>query len=120
MDDLTKAHPACPAPLSDVEAERLAASLRALGHPARLAALRTLARRECCPCGDVVRALPLAQSTVSEHLKVLVAAGLVAARPDGQRTSYQIDLEEVRRLKGALDAFLDRLLLAPADGGERS
>lgn len=120
MDDLSQTRPACPAPLSEAQAERLAASLRALGHPARLAALGTLARRECCPCGDIVRALPLAQSTVSEHLKVLVAAGLVSVWPEGHRTRYQIDLEEVRRLKGALDAFLDRLLLAPADGGERN
>ncbi|RLP77212.1 transcriptional regulator [Xanthobacter tagetidis] len=105
--------------MTEGDAERLAARLRALGHPARLAALRMLARRDCCPCGDIVRELPLAQSTVSEHLKVLLAAGLVSARPDGQRTHYQIDAEEVRRLKGDLDAFFDRLLPAPHARAER-
>ncbi|MFG1358015.1 ArsR/SmtB family transcription factor [Xanthobacter pseudotagetidis] len=104
--------------MSDAEAESLATRMRALGHPARLAALRMLARRDCCPCGDIVRELPLAQSTVSEHLKVLVAAGLVSARPDGQRTHYQIDAAEVRRLRGELDAFLGRLLPTPASGAE--
>jgi ArsR family transcriptional regulator len=118
MDDLTRAASACPAPMTETEAERLAGRLRALGHPARLAALRMLARRDCCPCGDIVRELPLAQSTVSEHLKVMVAAGLVSARPDGQRTRYQIDAAAVRRLKGELDAFFDRLLPAPAPGAE--
>ena len=58
---------------------------KALGHPARVRILRLLVRRETCVCGDIVDELPLAQSTVSQHLKVLKEAGLVNDRPDGAR-----------------------------------
>lgn len=71
--------------------ERLAAQLRALAHPARLALLRELAQREACTCGALVSALPLAQSTVSEHLRVLKEAGLIAGRVDGPRSCYELD-----------------------------
>lgn len=71
--------------------ERLAAQLRALAHPARLALVRELAQRNACTCGALVSALPLAQSTVSEHLRVLKEAGLIAGRVDGQRSCYELD-----------------------------
>ncbi len=64
--------------------------LAALSHPARLEILRHLARDQCC-CKDVVRQLDLAQSTVSQHLKVLVEAGLVHHSMDRQRSIYRID-----------------------------
>jgi DNA-binding transcriptional ArsR family regulator len=57
------------------DTERFALRLRALGHPARLRILAALAEINACQCGDIVRELPLAQSTVSEHLRVLKKAG---------------------------------------------
>lgn len=103
------------APLSACaeERERLAARLRALGHPARLEVLGTLARQEGCMCGEIVRALPLAQSTVSEHLKVLAASGLIVGKAEGPRSCYRLDREGVRALKRDLDALFSTLLAPP-------
>ncbi|MDQ6435134.1 metalloregulator ArsR/SmtB family transcription factor [Mesorhizobium sp. LHD-90] len=72
-------------------AERLALRLGALSHPARLEILTHLADADCCCCKDVVGRLDLAQSTVSQHLKVLVEAGLVRVRQERQRSIYEID-----------------------------
>ena len=81
---------------SDAELARMA---RAIGHPARLAILRILiASGECC-CGDVVRRLPLAQATVSQHLKVLKDAGLIRGEIDPPRVCYCVAPEAVTRLK---------------------
>ena len=83
----------------------LARWAKALGHPARLAILRTLATRGECVCGDVVEVVGLAQSTVSQHLKILREAGLVAGTTDGPRSCYCLDaagLGEIARHFGAL------------------
>jgi ArsR family transcriptional regulator, arsenate/arsenite/antimonite-responsive transcriptional repressor len=80
-----------PAPVTDVEApddERLAQLAKALGHPARVTILRLLTARRTCVTGDVVAELPLAQSTVSEHLRILREAGLVEVSQDGVRSTY--------------------------------
>jgi ArsR family transcriptional regulator len=87
---------------ADLELARLA---RALGHPVRVAILRTLLRRGECVCGTLVDQLPLAQSTVSQHLKVLREAGLVVGEVDGPRVCYCASpaaLEKARRLLDAL------------------
>jgi ArsR family transcriptional regulator len=68
--------------------ETLAAMAKAIAHPARLAILRLLADRETCVTGDVVAELPLAQSTVSEHLRILREAGLIQGEIEGPRTRY--------------------------------
>lgn len=73
------------------DAAALAARLGALSHPARIAILRYLAGVEACCCKDVVERLNLAQSTVSQHLKVLVEAGLVRLTPGRPRSRYEID-----------------------------
>lgn len=67
------------------EEERAAAVFRALGNPARVRIVTELARRNACVTGDFVDALPLAQSTVSQHIKVLREAGIVrvATMPNG-------------------------------------
>lgn len=80
----------------DVDLARLA---RAVGHPARVAILRSLLRYGQCACGDIVAQLPLAQSTVSQHLKVLKEAGLVVGEIDGPRICYCADPRAVQRLK---------------------
>lgn len=85
--------------------ERLARLCKALGHPARVQIVRLLMAVDTCVCGDIVDRLPLAQSTVSQHLKVLKDAGLVKGEIDGPRTCYCLDhsaLEELKSLVGEL------------------
>lgn len=84
----------------------LAGKLGALAHPARIEILRRLSAHGCCCCKDVVNSVDLAQSTISQHLKVLVSAGLVRYAPDGQRSLYMIDQEATARLFEAVSALL--------------
>ncbi|MDT7858388.1 metalloregulator ArsR/SmtB family transcription factor [Rubrivirga sp. S365] len=91
---------------------RLAGAARALGHPARLAILQTLAERDACVCGELVEALPLAQATVSQHLAALKAAGLVRGEVDGPRSCYCVDGPALRALADGLAGFLDPVLAA--------
>lgn len=87
-------------PVEGAEADdELAALAKALGHPARVKILRILARKNACICGDIVDELPLAQSTVSQHLKILKEAGLVRGDVDGPRVCYCIEPRALRRLK---------------------
>ncbi|WP_350333746.1 ArsR/SmtB family transcription factor [Coralliovum pocilloporae] len=90
-------------------AEELANRLKAMGHPARLMILSLLAQRDQCCCGQVVSDLPLAQSTVSQHLKVLQDAGFVSSRADGVRSSYQFDLDMLKAFHQQLGSFIDTL-----------
>jgi len=87
-------------PSEGQEADReLAALAKAVGHPARVAILRLLARKNACVCGEIVDELPQAQSTVSQHLKVLKSAKLIQGEVDGPRVCYCIDPRTLRRLK---------------------
>lgn len=79
----------------------------ALGHPARIAILEALAERQSCVCGDLVDVLPLAQATVSQHLKVLKQAGLIKGEISGPRTCYCIDYQYWTLLKTTLLSFFD-------------
>lgn len=79
--------------------EELASLAKALAHPARVQILRILAKRNSCLCGDIVSQLPLAQSTVSEHLRILKAAGLILGEVDGTRVCYCIDVDIISRFK---------------------
>ncbi len=89
---------------------RLAEAARVLSHPARLAILQTLAERGTCVCGEVVDDLPLAQATVSQHLKALKAAGLVRGEVDGPRSCYCLDAPGLRALAAGLADFLAPVL----------
>jgi ArsR family transcriptional regulator len=91
--------------------ERAAELYRALGNPARLRIVRELARRNACVTGDLVAALPLAQSTVSQHLKVLKEAGIVLGEVDGE-ACYCINPEAMRWL-----ARFSTDLCCPPEGG---
>lgn len=73
----------------------LSSFAKALSHPARIAIIRELARREQCICGEIVEVLPLAQSTVSQHLKELVNAGLVKGTIDGTKSCYCLHRENL-------------------------
>ena len=79
--------------------EQLAELARALSHPARVAIVRHLAERGTCVCGQIVDVLPLAQATVSQHLKVLKDVGLVQGEVDGPRTCYCVNPEAVKRFQ---------------------
>lgn len=81
---------------------RLAKLCKAVGHPARLAILRYLAGRSTCSCGDIVDQLPLAQSTVSQHLKVLKDAGLIVGEVDPPRVCYCVNRQALEELKQAV------------------
>lgn len=83
----------------------LALLAKALGHPVRVKILRILSRRSECICGDLVEELPLAQSTVSQHLKVLKEAGLIRGEIDGPRVCYCIEPDAVRRLKSLVEGL---------------
>jgi ArsR family transcriptional regulator len=78
--------------------DELAGLAKALAHPVRVQIVRILARTEGC-VGELVEQLPLAQSTVSQHLKVLKEAGLVRGTVEGPRTCYCIDPAGLRRLR---------------------
>jgi ArsR family transcriptional regulator len=85
--------------------QRTLAMLRALANPARFRIVQLLAARDSCVCGDLVHDLPLAQSTVSEHLKVLKDAGLVQGTIEGPNTCYCLDRDQFRFLGQTFDAF---------------
>lgn len=102
-----------PSPDSD---DMLALRLRALAHPARLAIVRALAQTERCQCGQIVRGLTLAQSTVSQHLKVLKEAGLITGTIEGPRSCYCLDRDTVATLAGELLALFACLAATPAEG----
>ena len=93
-------------PLDDGEADaELAGFAKALGHPTRVRILRMLARKEARTCSLIVDELPLAQSSVSEHLRILKAAGLIRGREDGPRIAYCIAPAMLQRMKALLEAL---------------
>jgi len=87
---------------TDVSLARLA---KALGHPARVAIVRRLLAHGECVCGEIVDGLPLAQATVSQHLKVLKEAGLIAGEVDGPRVCYCVNPKVVQRIKDLIGAL---------------
>lgn len=87
---------------SGTDDRTLATLSKALGHPARVQILRLLAARDTCMTGDLVAELPLAQSTVSEHLRILREAGLVQGEIEGPRTKYCINSTGLAELKDGI------------------
>lgn len=93
------------ASLFEKEDIRLADWAKALGHPARIAILNVLARRCTCLCGDITDELPLAQSTISQHLKVLKEAGIIQGEIDGVKVCYCLNPAVVKQLHEMLTSF---------------
>ena len=89
----------------DAHAETLARFAWAIAHPARVRILKLLARRDACVCGEIVDEMPLAQSTVSQHLKILKEAGLVAGEVDGPKVCYCINPAKLKEMKSLVAAL---------------
>ncbi len=87
------------------EEQELAALAKALAHPARIAILKELAQRQSCICGEIVEVLPLAQSTVSQHLKELQLAGLIQGTVEGVKSCYCINRATFQRFERMLESF---------------
>lgn len=95
-------------PASNVAApddDTLAAMAKALAHPARIKILRMLDARHACVTGDVVTEIGLAQSTVSEHLRILREAGLIQGEIEGPRTRYCVSATGLATLKAGIAAL---------------
>lgn len=97
--------PGAPADAAVPDDETLAVMAKAVGHPARVAILRLLVGRGACVTGDVVAELPLAQSTISEHLRILREAGLIHGEIDGPRTRYCVDAAGLASLRAGIGAI---------------
>lgn len=85
---------------------RLARMLKALGNPVRFQIMETLAQLQTCMTHEIVDTTPLAQSTVSQHLKVLREAGLVLGEVEGPATCYCLDADGIRWLKDQIEGWL--------------
>jgi ArsR family transcriptional regulator len=97
------------AELFDKKQIKTAEFAKALGHPARIAILEILAQKDTCICGDITDQLPLAQSTVSQHLKALKSAGIIKGEIDGVRTCYCLNEENLGEFKNIMNTFLKTL-----------
>ncbi len=93
---------------SEIDQE-IASFAKAMSHPARIAILEFLAKQNSCICGDIVEELPLAQSTVSQHLKELQNAGLIKGSIDGPKTCYCIDYDKYEDLNEKLNVFMEKI-----------
>lgn len=87
----------------------LAALLKALSHPARLAILTYLAESKVCMSGDITRELPLSRTTVSQHLSELKEAGLIKGEISGAKVNYCLNTSKLTDLKLRFGKFMDQL-----------
>ncbi len=111
-------------PLSDapnqlVEAseEEIAAIAKALGHPARVHIVALLLEKQTCIGCDIVDEVGLAQSTVSEHLRILKSAGIVTCEVQHPRVCYRLDADRLRPLGALLSAVFDSVRRGELTGG---
>jgi DNA-binding transcriptional ArsR family regulator len=86
---------------------KLATYAKALAHPARIAILKILAKKQGCVCGSIVDELPLSQSTVSQHLKELKNAGLIKGEIEGAKICYCIDEKEWKAAQATVNQLFE-------------
>lgn len=86
---------------------RIAKLTKALGHPARIAILEIILKRNACICGELVEELPLSQSTISQHLKELKEAGIIKGEIEGTSVCYCIDEKVWKEAQKALNKMFD-------------
>ncbi|MBZ9795872.1 ArsR/SmtB family transcription factor [Mesorhizobium sp. ES1-4] len=89
------------------DSRAVAARFAALSHPARIEILKHLSASNSCCCREVVDHFDLAQSTISQHLKILVEAGLVRFEPDRQRSRYAVDRVALAEISASLNALIN-------------
>jgi len=89
------------------DSRAVAAKLAAMSHPTRIEILKHLSASPSCCCGEVVQRLDLAQSTVSQHLKILVEAGLVRFAADRQRSRYEVDRDALAAVSASVAALVN-------------
>ncbi len=88
--------------------QELAEFAKALAHPARIAILKLLAQKNACICGEIVEVLPLAQSTVSQHLKELKDVGLIRGSVEGVKSCYCINWAAFEKISQLFKSFIDK------------
>jgi DNA-binding transcriptional ArsR family regulator len=92
----------------------LAKYAKAISHPARIAILNLLIKKQSCICGDIVDELPLSQSTVSQHLKELKEAGIIKGDIEGNSVCYCIDEKVWNRVKLQMNLFFEQYKATPS------
>ncbi len=95
----------------ELDEKHLAKFAKAFAHPARVAILRLLLKRETCICGDIVEEINLSQSTVSQHLKELKASGLIKGTINGPSVCYCIDPEVWKDAKDSFAGLFDSYVI---------
>ena len=93
-----------------VRDNKIAQYAKALAHPARLAIIQLLLKKQACICGDIVDEIPLSQSTVSQHLKELKEAGLIKGDTEGKKVCYCINEEEWNNAKTYLSGLFQPIM----------
>ena len=97
------------------EQNAIATIAKALGHPARVAIIEYLIKVEACICGDIVNELPLAQPTVSQHLKELKNAGLIKGNIEGNAICYCLDEKTVEKMQNYFAVISEKLKKKKSD-----
>ena len=92
---------------SDIQND-IAKIAKALGHPARVAIMDYLVKTNVCICGDIVNELPLAQPTVSQHLKELKNAGIIKGEIEGNAICYCIDEQTIKKINDYLSDIIEK------------
>lgn len=82
---------------------------KALSHPARVEILKILSKQTECVCGEIVKGLPLAQATVSQHLKELKSAGIITGTIDGPKSCYCIDWKHLESVANSINGFFGEI-----------
>jgi len=93
--------------LFSLEQNQLAELAKALGHPARIAIIEYLMKKNSCVCGDIVSKLPLSQSTISQHLKALKSAGIIKGKIEGSYRCYCLNPEVLGFFKSKISSFFN-------------
>lgn len=88
----------------------IAKMAKALGHPARIAIMEYLIKVDTCICGDIVNELPLAQPTISQHLKELKNVGLIKGNIEGNAICYCVDEKAIQKLQNYFDTISTKLI----------
>jgi DNA-binding transcriptional ArsR family regulator len=88
------------------ETNDLAIVFKAMGHPARIAIVQYLLKQKKCICGDIVNELPLAQATISQHLRELKTAGIIKGTIEGTSICYCLNLDLLKQLKVTIKSWI--------------